>query len=143
MGLLIYRMIRAILFHSRPCCKTAKKCSQILPPCTCGTKSGKHSPSSGTVGCLGGGGGLGTMASSKSSGVSSAASEPFYLHIPPPTTPSSASSDDNSGSGGGGAATSDGKQRVYLTFSSSVVSGSSDRGAVQCGFCGLFPPFTQ
>ena len=75
------------------------------------------------------------MASSKSSGMSSAASEPFYLHIPP--TPSSASSDgDNSGSGGGGAAATDGKQRVYLTFSSSAVSGSSDRGAVQYGFCG-------
>ena len=96
-------------------------CFQILPPCTC-TKSGKHSPSSG-----GGCGGVGTMASSKSSGVSSAASEPFYLHIPP--SPSSASSDDNSG--GGGTTATDGKQRVYLTFSSSVVSGSSNRGAIQ------------
>ena len=66
------------------------------------------------------------MASSKSSGVSSAASEPFYLHIPPAS--SSASSTDDSG---GGATASDGKQRVYLTFSSSVVSGSSDRGAIQ------------
>ena len=68
------------------------------------------------------------MASSKSSGVSSAASEPFYLHIPPAS--SSASSTDDSG-GGGATAASDGKQRVYLTFSSSVVSGSSDRGAIQ------------
>ena len=70
------------------------------------------------------------MASSKSSGVSSAASEPFYLHIPPPS--SSASSDDNSAT----AAATDGKQRVYLTFSSSVVSGSSDRGAIQYVFFG-------
>ena len=70
------------------------------------------------------------MASSKSSGVSSAASEPFYLHIPPPST--SASSDDNSS--GAAAAATDGKQRVYLTFSSSVVSGSSDRGAIQYVF---------
>ena len=71
------------------------------------------------------------MASSKSSGVSSAASEPFYLHIPPAS--SSASSTDDSG--GGGATASDGKQRVYLTFSSSVVSGSSDRGAIQYVAC--------
>ena len=107
------------------CCKFP----QILPPCTC-SKSGKHSPSSsGSAGCGGGvGGTVGTMASSKSSGVSSAASEPFYLHIPPAS--SSASSTDDSG-GGGATAASDGKQRVYLTFSSSVVSGSSDRGAIQ------------
>ena len=76
------------------------------------------------------------MASSKSSGVSSsAASEPFYLHIPQaPST--SASSDDNSSSAAAAAAATDGKQRVYLPFSSSVVSGSSDRGAIQYVFFG-------